>query len=242
MQILADIFTFLEKRGAIQDRVVAFIGDGACNVVNSWVFAAASLDSSSGSPPRRFPAFPDLLKRAGGRVVCVKDVKTAATGAIYFTGCGSRWARKRIRSPVGIFGRLSNQRIPVKLARPGALVMHCLPAYRGKEIDEATFEANADTIFDEAEKSIARAEVDFELANILTFRDRLITRVQSHFPGGSSVPAQIFQPNLDVLWPWRADGQRFIGHRMGEEHLLAMERWTGNERRSTRASFSDNQA
>jgi len=38
----------------------------------------------------------------------------------------------------------------VKLARPGALVMHCLPAYRGKEIDEATFEANAETIFDQA--------------------------------------------------------------------------------------------
>ena len=42
----------------------------------------------------------------------------------------------------------------VKLARPGALVMHCLPAYRGKEIDEATFEANADTIFDEAENRL----------------------------------------------------------------------------------------
>jgi len=42
----------------------------------------------------------------------------------------------------------------VNLARPGALVMHCLPAYRGKEIDEATFEANADTIFDEAENRL----------------------------------------------------------------------------------------
>ena len=38
----------------------------------------------------------------------------------------------------------------VKLARPGALVMHCLPAYRGKEIDEATFEAHAETIFAQA--------------------------------------------------------------------------------------------
>jgi ornithine carbamoyltransferase len=42
----------------------------------------------------------------------------------------------------------------VRLARPGALVMHCLPAYRGKEIDEATFEANAQTIFDEAENRL----------------------------------------------------------------------------------------
>jgi ornithine carbamoyltransferase len=42
----------------------------------------------------------------------------------------------------------------VKLARPGALVMHCLPAYRGKEIDDATFEANAQTIFDQAENRL----------------------------------------------------------------------------------------
>ena len=42
----------------------------------------------------------------------------------------------------------------VALARPGALVMHCLPAYRGKEIDDATFEANAQTIFDESENRL----------------------------------------------------------------------------------------
>jgi ornithine carbamoyltransferase len=42
----------------------------------------------------------------------------------------------------------------VALARPGALVMHCLPAYRGKEIDAETFEANAQTIFDEAENRL----------------------------------------------------------------------------------------
>ena len=42
----------------------------------------------------------------------------------------------------------------VKLAKPGALVMHCLPAYRGKEIDEETFEAHADTIFRQAENRL----------------------------------------------------------------------------------------
>jgi ornithine carbamoyltransferase len=42
----------------------------------------------------------------------------------------------------------------VKLAKPGALVMHCLPAYRGKEIDAETFEANADTIFTQAENRL----------------------------------------------------------------------------------------
>ena len=42
----------------------------------------------------------------------------------------------------------------VALARPGALVMHCLPAYHGKEINAETFEANAQTIFDEAENRL----------------------------------------------------------------------------------------
>jgi ornithine carbamoyltransferase len=42
----------------------------------------------------------------------------------------------------------------VRRARPEALVMHCLPAYRGKEIDEATLEAHADTIFEEAENRL----------------------------------------------------------------------------------------
>jgi ornithine carbamoyltransferase len=42
----------------------------------------------------------------------------------------------------------------VKLAKPNALVMHCLPAYRGKEIDDATVEAHADTIFTEAENRL----------------------------------------------------------------------------------------
>ena len=42
----------------------------------------------------------------------------------------------------------------VKLAKPNALVMHCLPAYRGKEIDEETFEAHATTIFDQAENRL----------------------------------------------------------------------------------------
>ena len=42
-QILADIFTFQEKRGSIKGKTVAFIGDGACNVAASWIFAAAKL-------------------------------------------------------------------------------------------------------------------------------------------------------------------------------------------------------
>src|SRR5947207_359960 len=81
-QILADIFTFQEKRGPIQGRVVTFIGDGACNVVNSWIFAAAKLGFELRiAAPKAFQPAPELLQRAGGAVVCTEDIKAAAAGA-----------------------------------------------------------------------------------------------------------------------------------------------------------------
>jgi ornithine carbamoyltransferase len=54
----------------------------------------------------------------------------------------------------------------LKLAKPSALVMHCLPAYRGKEIDEETFEAHAQTIFDQAENRlhVQKAVLDWVVA------------------------------------------------------------------------------
>ena len=55
----------------------------------------------------------------------------------------------------------------VARANEGALVMHCLPAYRGKEIDEPTLEAHADTIFTQAENRLARPEGDFKLVGEL---------------------------------------------------------------------------
>ncbi len=156
-QILADIFTFHEKRGPIQDRVVAFIGDGACNVVNSWVFAAAKLGFELRiAAPKAFQPSLELLKRAGGRVICVEDVKDAATGAdlLYTDVWVSMGKEAESEARFQSFDGYQINEALVKLARPGALVMHCLPAYRGKEIDEATFEANADTIFDEAENRL----------------------------------------------------------------------------------------
>src|SRR5436190_11675192 len=77
-QILADIFTFQEKRGPIQGRIVTFIGDGACNVVNSWIFAAAKLGFEMRiAAPQPFQPDAGLLKRAGGKVLCTEDIKAA---------------------------------------------------------------------------------------------------------------------------------------------------------------------
>ncbi|HTI99978.1 MAG TPA: ornithine carbamoyltransferase [Dongiaceae bacterium] len=156
-QIITDIFTYQEQRGSIAGKVVAFAGDGACNVAQSWIFAAAKLGFELRiAAPRAFQPTPELLRRAGGKIICTEDIRAAARGAdllytdVWVSMGKEAEAAERLQALAGyqINGDL------VKLARPDALVMHCLPAYRGKEIDEATFEANAATIFTEAENRL----------------------------------------------------------------------------------------
>ncbi len=156
-QILADMFTYYEKRGPLEGRVVTFIGDGACNVVNSWIFAASKLGFELRiAAPKGFQPAPELLRRAGGTVICTEDIRAAATGAdllytdVWISMGKETESSERIQQ---LSGYQINSAL-VRLARPGALVMHCLPAYRGREIDEETFEANANTIFDQAENRL----------------------------------------------------------------------------------------
>jgi ornithine carbamoyltransferase len=156
-QILADIFTYQEKRGSMEGKTVAFIGDGACNVANSWIWAAARFNFSLRiAAPKQFQPTSDLLKRAGGNITVTSDIKAAANGAdllytdVWISMGKEAEAKERIEI---LTGYQINQPL-VRLAKKDALVMHCLPAYRGKEIDEATLEANADTIFEEAENRL----------------------------------------------------------------------------------------
>ena len=156
-QILTDIFTFQEKRGPIAGKVAAFVGDGACNVANSWIFAAAKLGFELRiAAPKPFQPAGALSRRAGGKVVCTEDLAAAAKGAdLLYTDVWvsmGKEAESKERAKI-LAGYQINQKL-VKLAKPDALVMHCLPAYRGKEIDEKTFEANADTIFTQAENRL----------------------------------------------------------------------------------------
>jgi ornithine carbamoyltransferase len=156
-QILADIFTFQEKRGSIRGKTVAFIGDGACNVANSWIWAASKLGFELRiAAPRQFQPSASLLKRAGGKISVSADIKATAKGAdllytdVWISMGKEDEAKERIKI---LTGYQINQSL-VMLAKRDALVMHCLPAYRGKEIDDATLEANVDTIFEEAENRL----------------------------------------------------------------------------------------
>jgi ornithine carbamoyltransferase len=156
-QILTDIFTYQEKRGSIRGRVVTFIGDGACNVPASWIFAAGKLGFELRiAAPSRFQPSAELLKRAGGQVVCSENLVAMVRGAdvLYTDVWVSMGKESEAAERIKELGDYQITRKLVRLAKPDALVMHCLPAYRGKEIDEETFEANAQTIFDQAENRL----------------------------------------------------------------------------------------
>jgi ornithine carbamoyltransferase len=156
-QILADIFTFEELRGSIKGRVVAFVGDGACNVPVSWIFAASRLGFELRiAAPKKYQPAPGIIQRAGGKIIVTEDLQAAAKGAdLLYTDV---WVSmgKEAESPerLQVLAGYQVNAAVVKAAKPEALVMHCLPAYRGKEIDEETFEGHASTIFQEAENRL----------------------------------------------------------------------------------------
>lgn len=166
-QILGDVFTIIEKRGQIDQpsqgfglagkTVVAYIGDGISNTARSWLFAAGKLgfELRIASHKKYLPK-KKLVERAGGRVICTEDVTAAAKGAdVLYTdiwvSMGKESEEARREAELGPYW--INESV-VKLAKPDALVMHCLPAHRGQEIDEKTFENHAQTIFDQAENRL----------------------------------------------------------------------------------------
>jgi ornithine carbamoyltransferase len=156
-QVLTDIFTFEEMRGPIAGKVVTFIGDGACNMPVSWIFAAAKLGFELRiAAPKAFQPALETVKRAGGKIVVTEDLQAAAAGAdmLYTDVWVSMGKEAEAAERIKVLGGYQINANLVKLAKPGALVMHCLPAYRGKEIDAETFEAHADTIFTQAENRL----------------------------------------------------------------------------------------
>lgn len=156
-QILADIFTYQEKRGPIAGKTVAFFGDADCNVARSWIFAAPRLgfELRLAAPPAYQPG-QEYLRRAGGKVVCLEDAALAAKGAdlLYTDVWVSMGKEAETAKRLAALSAYQLNGTMTSLANPDPLVMHCLPAYRGKEIDERTFEAHAGTIFDQAENRL----------------------------------------------------------------------------------------
>ena len=156
-QVLADLQTIQEKLGGYAGRKVCFIGDGACNVARSWIWAAARCGFELAiAAPVNYQPDAALLKAAGGNIWVTADPQEAARGAqvLYTDVWVSMGKEEEAEFRIAQLSGYQINRDLVAAAAPGALVMHCLPAYREKEITDEVFEEHAATIFDEAENRL----------------------------------------------------------------------------------------
>jgi len=159
-QIVCDLLTIVEKRGSYRSLKVAYIGDGN-NVANSWIEAASLLDFSlSLACPPEFQPDPGILKEAGGnsgrRIEVTTDPGRAAQRAdvLYTDVWASMGQEKEKKKRQNRFRGYQIDRSLLQKAKPGALVMHCLPAHVGEEISREVYEGPQSTVFDQAENRL----------------------------------------------------------------------------------------
>jgi ornithine carbamoyltransferase len=151
-QILADIMTIEERLGPIEGRKVAFIGDCACNVPRSWIYAAEALKFHLAlAGPEGY-----LSPVTNAFVTQGSDVVEAAQGAdvLYTDVWVSMGMEKETVARLAAFEGYQINHELVAVAKKHALVLHCLPAYRGQEISGQIFEERAQEIFDQAENRL----------------------------------------------------------------------------------------
>ena len=147
-QILADLLTIKELLGSWEGKKVVFAGDGDCNMGRSWAWAAKHLGFELViAAPLNFQPDAAFIERLGeASVVLTEDIEFAVEHAdVLYTDTWVSMGKEaeaegRLRSlaPFQIHADL------FKKANPGAIVQHCLPAYRGKEITEEVLEDRAD--------------------------------------------------------------------------------------------------
>ena len=154
-QILTDIFTVEELRGPIEKQRVVFIGDGACNVPVSWMLAAKLLNFELIiAAPEGYQPDPALIKKTRVKVTTNLNETVKNADVLYTDVWVSMGKETEKESRLKALQSYQiNDRL-LTLAKPDALVLHCLPAYRGLEITDSVLEKHATTIFTEAENRL----------------------------------------------------------------------------------------
>ena len=156
-QILADLLTIRERLDTWEGRKVAFIGDGFSNMTRSWFWAAKHLgfefvvaSPKAYQPPEEFLTFLDAsnVTVTDDPAAAARDADVINTDVWLSMGQENEADKEAHFSPFQINAAL------LAGAAPGHLVLHCLPAYRGKEITEEILELHADTIFQQAENRL----------------------------------------------------------------------------------------
>ncbi|MFV1994104.1 MAG: ornithine carbamoyltransferase [Verrucomicrobiales bacterium] len=168
-QILADLLTMREKIGGWEGRKVVFLGDGDCNVSKSWIWASERLgfELVIAAPEAFQPSAGYLAKLEGGTVRCEADAISAVQGAdvLYTDVWVSMGKEDEVAQRMNVLAPYQINATLLGEAGEGTLVMHCLPAYREKEITEEILEAHADTIFQQAENRLHAQKAVLSMLN-----------------------------------------------------------------------------
>ncbi len=157
-QVLADLMTIREYKGGFKDLKFCFVGDGN-NMANSLMVGAIKMGMSFAiACPKGYEPDTALVAWAkeNGSFTMTTDVKEAAKDAdVLYTDVWASMGQeeeKRVREEA-FKGYQINADV-MAVAKPDAIVLHCLPAHRGEEITADVFEAHANEIFDEAENRL----------------------------------------------------------------------------------------
>ncbi|MCK9564291.1 MAG: ornithine carbamoyltransferase [Bacteroidales bacterium] len=168
-QLLADIQTFVEHRGSMSGRTVAWVGDGN-NMANSYIEAAAVFDFQLRlACPQGYEPDAGLLARHGDRLHLTRSPADAARGAhlVVTDTWASMGQEEEKQQRLAAFAGYQVDHELMALAAPDALFMHCLPAYRGMEVSHELMEdPRYSVIWDEAENRLhaQKALMEFLLA------------------------------------------------------------------------------
>ncbi len=156
-QILADLLTIQEKLGTWEGKKVAFIGDGFSNMTRSWMWAAKCLgfELAVASPVSCQPPPEFLAALDAPNVSVTSDPVAATTGAhVINTDVWLSMGQEGQKEKELEFAGFQVEAGLLAHAAAGHIVLHCLPAYRGKEISEEVLELHAGTIFQQAENRL----------------------------------------------------------------------------------------
>jgi ornithine carbamoyltransferase len=157
-QLMADVMTLEEHKGAAAGKVVAWSGDGN-NVAVSWMHAAVRFDfelrlacPAELAPPRRVL---EWAHAQGGRVRLTTNPDEAATGADCVVT--DTWVSMGVEANVNRHNMLAPYRVDERLmakAKTDAIFMHCLPAKRGEEVTAGVIDGPQSVVWDEAENRL----------------------------------------------------------------------------------------
>lgn len=163
-QILADWLTIREHKGTLSGLTVAYVGDGAANTAHSYVLggAIAGMHIRVGAPDGYHPRADiladarEIAQETGGSVTVTSDPVAAVTGAdVVITDTWVAMGQEEEKNArIALFGRYSVTPELLGHADPEAIILHCLPAYRGIEISAEVLDGPQSVIWDEAENRL----------------------------------------------------------------------------------------